>query len=297
MEGESITGLVTPEVEAYIERHHLYQGQQSSARTTLQLSDPRLLVVADERNPKALSVREDLKEFEDVENPNLIVSLGGDGTMFRTVHREWRRRLPFLGLNMGHLGFLINRVAEEGISYEFFRQGFEVLCSPLLRVEVTKGDDSQEVALAVNDAWMQVEPGKTGLFELMVTNKDGVAHMRRIVGDGLLVATAAGSSAYAYAMGAERVPIGTEVLVVVGSNIFSPPQWRRGVNVPLDSIVEIRNTDDSGWRKTLGFADNISFGEVKAMRIGVSRIAAAELVFLTGHEERRRVLLNQFPKT
>ena len=39
---------------------------------------------------------------------NLIVVIGGDGTMLHAIREHWRSRLPFLGVNAGHLGFLLN---------------------------------------------------------------------------------------------------------------------------------------------------------------------------------------------
>ena len=48
--------------------------------------------------------------FADVvlEDPNRILVIGGDGVMLHAIRKYWRMRLPFFGINTGHLGFLLN---------------------------------------------------------------------------------------------------------------------------------------------------------------------------------------------
>jgi NAD kinase len=66
---------------------------------------------------------------------------------------------------------------------------------------------------------------------------NGVTRFPRLMADGVLAATAAGSTAYARAMGAKPIPIGTDLLVLAGSNVFDPPHWRQGANLPTTAVI------------------------------------------------------------
>lgn len=285
-----LENLATPEARDYIVRHGLYRGISERA-TKVSIPDPRLLIVANSYNGEALALAERLVSLENRPHPNLIVSIGGDGTMLHAIKDNWRLRLPFFGVNTGHLGFLLNDVKRE-IDDEFFKQEFVGRSSPLLHVRTEHPDGSAKERLAFNDAWAQPAPGKTGWFEVRI---DDEPRIPRLMGDGVLVSTAAGSTAYARAMGANPLPLGTDLLIVVGSNVAEPLHWRTGANLPIESVVEFRSADKTGYRKIYGFVDGESVGEITSMRIRKSFIAAAELAFLYDHDIRRKVALTQFP--
>ncbi|MDP3769989.1 MAG: NAD(+)/NADH kinase [Candidatus Sungbacteria bacterium] len=289
---ESISGLVMPEVEKHIERYNLYRGHRRSSAASFKLDSPRLLIVADPRNPDAMALKEKWKDLENEAHPNLIVSIGGDGNMFRTVRAHWRKRLPFMGINRGHLGYLLNDVARDVSPHDLFSQQLEIIFAPLLYTEMTGLNGQRHSEVAFNDAYVLVERGKTGWFEIMVDNE---IRTQKLEADGVLVATPAGSTAYARSMGASPVTLGAEELVVVGSNVSKPHIWRNGANVSDSSVIRVRTLDESHWRGIAGFADNVSFGDVTEMTVRKSKIAAVELVFLPGHEKRRRLLFNPFP--
>src|SRR5262249_3283532 len=85
-------------VDAYIRRYRLFTDTPSPRETRITLDGPRLMIVADEHNPKARELAERFRPHESRE-PTLILVLGGDGAMLAAIREHWRRRLPFLGLN------------------------------------------------------------------------------------------------------------------------------------------------------------------------------------------------------
>jgi NAD kinase len=286
----SLDGLVVPAVAEYIERNHLYRGGVGSHRSRLAIADPRPLFIVDKRRKEAVALAEKLCPRYDEKDPNLIVTLGGDGTLFHAVEDHWPLRLPFLPVHMGTHGYLLNDVKSE-INDAFFRQEFTTLRSPMLHVEAVGRDGIVREHLAFNDAWMQVEMGKAGWSKVSV---NGVVRFPRLMADGVLAATAAGSTAYARAMGAKPIPIGTDLLVLAGSNVFDPPHWRQGANLPTDSVIELSNADPTGYRKLYGFADGHPLGEVISMRIRTSRIAAPEIAYLRYEDIAEKVAAAQF---
>ena len=282
---QGIGELVVPEVDGYIRRHRLYQGVVSPRQTSFRLDRLRYLVVADEQNSESRAVAERL-EAHNHEEPELIVVVGGDGTMLRAIRQHWRRRVPFFGINTGHLGFLLNDSRQADPN----EQDLVLYHLPLLWVEVESLEGQRTGALAFNDAWVERATGQTAWLKLLVNDLERI---EKLVADGVLVATAAGSTSYARAMGATPLPLYTAALLLVGSNVLHPPQWRPVV-LPFDSRIEVR-THDPVTRPLEAFIDGIPQGDVQALHARVSNTAAVELAFLPNHDPSLKLAKLQFP--
>lgn len=294
-EHKSIIGLVSPEIETYIGQFGLYREYKKHDRIFVNISEPRIIFFVNQHSEEARRLYQEVRHLENQENPNLVVTIGGDGIMTHAIRAHWRRRVPFLGINAGHEGFLLNeRVGH--LTADFFKQEFVLRSSPLLHVRAVGDDGGVQEIMAVNDAWMQVEPGNTGWFELYVDGRRKFSEIDPVEGDGVLVATAAGSTAYARTMGATPMHYSEDKLVLVGSHIIKPFSWKQGTHLHNDDAeVRIVNADKSGWRKLFGFADNLKLGQVNEMQIRLSRIASAHLLF-TPQSDREKIDKYRFPK-
>ncbi len=316
---QPIDGLVTPEVAAYIERHRLYRGGPTAQSMQLRLDEARVLVFGDPRSNEAQSLAETYRRWQH-DDPNVVLVIGGDGTMLHAIREHWRLRLPFYGINTGHMGFLLNdrptchserseesraaealrsaqgdsghseRSEESGEAPDFAHTDLVVAHMPLLYVETEDIAGQRRTALAFNDAWVERETGQTAWIEVKV---NGEVRLPKLVSDGALVATAAGSTAYAHAMGATPVPLGSPVLTLVGSNVLRPHQWRPAV-LPLSAEIELRSLDPAK-RPLHGYIDGVSQGLVRWLRARVSHIAAAELLFHPQHDPAVKLARIQFP--
>ncbi len=282
---QPLAELVVSEVDAYIRRHRLYQGVASPRQTKFRLTQQRYLVVSNERNAETRAVTDRLAAHSH-EDPELIVVVGGDGTMLRAIRQHWRRRVPFFGVNTGHLGFLLNDSPQADPN----GQDLVLYHLPLLRVEVESLGGRRTGSLAFNDAWVERATGQTAWLRLLVNDQERI---EKLVADGVLVATAAGSTSYARAMGATPLPLYTAALLLVGSNVLHPPQWRPVV-LPVDSRVEVR-THDPVKRPLKAFIDGIHQGDVQAIHARVSNVAAVELAFLPNHDPSFKLAKLQFP--
>jgi NAD+ kinase len=282
---KSIEGMVLPRVERYIASHKLYRGTKPPRSTTLQLDDPRIMVIADPNNPLAMKLAEKFPVLEP-EDPNLIVVIGGDGTMLRSIREHWRLRLPFYGINAGHIGFLLN----DRQRTDFVRHCLVVQQLPLLRVETVNAYGEHHASLAFNDAWVERNTGQSAWIEVRV---DGQVRVPRLVGDGALVATAAGSGSYARAMGATPLPFDTPAVMLVGSNVLKPAFWKPVV-LPMDATIDFINLDPQK-RPLRAFLDGRPEDDVISMRVSVSNIAAVELAFDSDLNPAEKLAQIQFP--
>lgn len=287
---EPVEGMVPPEILAYIQRYGLYRGSVPSRATRGSLGEPRLLIMADERNPRAVAFAREFRNFEQPDNPNCIMVIGGDGSMLHAIQQHWRRRLPFFGVNAGHLGFLLNDPAEV-LEHPFPPPELTMRQMPLLHVEVQRPDGAWHTGLSFNDAWVERATGQSAWLEVTI---GGQTRIPKLVCDGMLVATAAGSTAYARSMGATPLLADTPAWIVVGSNVGQPPLWKSAL-LSLDSTVEVRNLHREK-RPVNAYLHGVSQGEVVAMRARISRVACVELAFLPQHDMAEKIARIQFPE-
>ncbi|MDP9339568.1 MAG: NAD(+)/NADH kinase [Acidobacteriota bacterium] len=286
---EPFAHMVTPDIAAYIERYGLYRGRIPSRETRFALQTPRLLVFGDERNPRAVEVMKSLERWVDYKDPNCVVVVGGDGTMLRAIRKHWRRRLPFFGINTGHLGFLLNRAADHSTGK--FEPGEMTLYQlPMLYVEMDGVDGVTRDALAFNDAWIERATSQCAKIEVHVNEK---LRIQKLIADGLLVSTAAGSTAYARSMGASPLLVDTPGWLLVGSNVINPPGWKSAL-LAMDASAEFI-VENTAKRPVSAFVGGEAYGEVTRMRVRMSRIAAVELAFGAQHDIAEKIASIQFP--
>jgi NAD kinase len=208
--------------------------------------------------------------------------------MLHAIREHWRKRVPFYGINTGHLGFLLNNNADATDvpgGADFWKRDLLVFQLPLLHVESTSLSGQVTTRHAFNDAWVERASGQTAWVQLKV---NGEVRLAKVVADGMLVGTAAGSTSYARAMGGAPIPFDTPVLQLVGSNVLSPGYWR-SATLPIESVVEM-TTLDPQKRPLQAYVDGVSQGEVSSMRVRVSNTAAAELAFVPPYDPTTKLL-------
>jgi NAD kinase len=286
-QGEPVRGQLVDAVESYIRRHGLFRDVPLSETICARPEAPQFHFHVDEMNPTSRDYAERWKQYES-DNPKMIVSIGGDGTMLRAIRKHWRDRLPFIGINTGGLGFLLS--GRELV--EFWHEDLLVYHLPLLRVKMEFHSGAVAESYAFNDAWVERATGQTAWVRVSV---NGTERVPRLIADGVLVSTAAGSNSYARAMGATPVPLSTDVLTLVGSNVLKPVFWKPVV-LPLDSEIVLECVD-CVRRPLQGYIDGEAFAEpVRRMSIRVSRTAAVELAFTKEQDPVKKLGFVQFPK-
>jgi NAD+ kinase len=333
-EGEDIDDLVPEAVAADIRRRGLYRSIEPRAQTRLRLSSSaKVFISKDDRNPRAHALAERLRPFvtTDLTEASAIVVIGGDGSMLHAIQTHWRRRLPFLGINAGHIGFLLNDAktalpewpiaaaagaggASAGALGAAFGDAGSSLAAatssllfsaaerlltaelvvhhlPMLHVELLGKDGRWTSGLTFNDAWVERSSGQSAWVEITV---DGRVRLEKLVCDGVLVSTAAGSTAYARSMGASPLLADTPAWLLVGSNVMDPIRWKSAL-LAKNSVVEVRSLHVDK-RPLAGFLHGVSMGEVTMLRARLSRAASAELCFLGLNDLTEKIARVQFPR-
>lgn len=173
--------------------------------------------------------------------PALVVALGGDGTILKAVHLLGEVEVPILGVNLGHLGFLSGTTAQDmrGAIESALAGECRVERRTTLEAHVMMGGREVGRYRALNEvALMRGTSGRVVRIALSV-NDTAVAAMDC---DGVIVATATGSTAYALSAGGPIVSPELECLVIVP---VAPHSLGRGsiVAAPAD-VIEISLPDE-----------------------------------------------------
>ncbi|MFI6319209.1 NAD(+)/NADH kinase [Nonomuraea sp. NPDC050556] len=175
-----------------------------------------------------------------VKRADLLVSLGGDGTMLRTMRLIAGRPTPVLGVNLGRLGFLAEIDVSELPDTLSAIDKHQYTVEPRMAVKTRLGDDSDEV-IAFNDIALARIPGE-GMAAVRITP---AGHpFVSYAADAVIVATSTGSTAYAFSAGGPLVSPRVEAILVVPAAAHSA--FNRALVLPADEEVVLEVLPTSG---------------------------------------------------
>jgi NAD+ kinase len=169
---------------------------------------------------------------------DLLVSLGGDGTMLRAMRLADGQRYPVLGVNLGKLGFLAEVDVPDLASALSAIDNHEFTTEPRLAVDAVIGD---QVITAFNDIAFVRSPGqKTAAISVSASGRRFVSY----AADAIVVATPTGSTAYSFSAGGPIVSPAVEALLVTPAAPHSA--YNRGLVVSVDDQLTLDILPDSG---------------------------------------------------
>ena len=147
---------------------------------------------------------------ENLENAKLLVSLGGDGTILHLAPLIMRYEVPLVGVNLGHKGFLTEL---DGASVELLRKAaageYEIVPRMMLDVEIRRGENILYADTGLNEAVV------SGILQNVHLTACGDG--QRILacsGDGLIVSSATGSTAYSMSAGGPLLEPSAEAIIL-----------------------------------------------------------------------------------
>jgi len=151
---------------------------------------------------------------EQVAQADLVIAVGGDGTMLYASSLTRENDIPLLGINRGRLGFLADVTTDDMLpSVDHILAGnYTVESRLMLSADLQRANGEVVTAIAFNDVVLQrSETGRMVDFETSVAGQFVNTHS----GDGIIVATPTGSTAYALSCGGPIVEPHLDAMVVV----------------------------------------------------------------------------------
>jgi NAD+ kinase len=206
--------------------------------------------------PPDLVVR--IPEDRIADEADLVIAIGGDGTLLYAARLVADRGVPLIGINRGRLGFLTDVLPKDMLAS--VDAALEGRCArddrSLLEARLIAADGSVKTALALNDVVLQKwETGRMLDFETWIDGEYVNSHG----GDGLVVASATGSTAYALSCGGPIVSPHLDVLVL--APICPHTLSDRPIVVSGRSVIAIQLIDRPDARAQVT-CDGVSLGEL-----------------------------------
>lgn len=173
------------------------------------------------------------------ENTELIICIGGDGSFLRTMNKFNFPSIPTMVINTGTLGFLaeidpeqIDNFIKEYMNNEFFIQEANILNANVFTKDFCKG------ITAINEVVIKNIESRTVHLDLSVND----IKMQRFSGDGMLISTPVGSTAYNYSAGGSIVDPSLELFQLTPISPMNTKVYRSftsSIILPIDSVITI----------------------------------------------------------
>jgi NAD+ kinase len=221
------------------------------------------------------------------QDADVIVALGGDGFMLRTLHDTQDLSAPVYGMNRGTVGFLMNTDEEDDL-VERLGAAEETVINPLSMRAMDRTGKLHE-ALAINEVSLLRAGPQAARLKITV---DGRVRLDELVCDGALVATPAGSTAYNYSAHGPILPIGADVLALTAIAAFRPRRWR-GALLPKTALVRF-DVVDPDKRPVMADADSTSIANIDWVEIHSEPDVRHQMLFDPGHGLEERLISEQF---
>jgi len=240
--------------------------------------------------PEAQEARARLaKRFGDTppQDADIIVALGGDGLMLQTLHAHMTSGKPIYGMHRGTVGFLMNDFAEDDLPARLARAE-TTLIHPLLMCARDAAGNHHE-SHAINEVSLFRQTYQTAWLRILI---DGKERLARLIGDGVMVATPAGSTAYNLSAQGPIIPINAPLLALTPISPFRPRRWH-GALLPDTARVQI-DVLEADKRPVAAVADHDEVRAVHSVEVVMDRSISIPMLFDPGHSLDERILREQF---
>ncbi len=221
------------------------------------------------------------------EEASHIIVLGGDGTMLKAMHQFLGSSKKLYGINCGTIGFMMN-------PYEFHdletleKNTHDVALTPL-KMTAQDVSGNQHEAHAINEVYLYRETHQAAHIEIKVGTQ---VEMEKLIADGVLVATPAGSTAYNYSARGPILPLSSNLLALTPLNPFRPRQWH-GALISHTKHVQFHVLTPEK-RPVSAVADNIEIRDVAHVTVSEDPTKAIHLLYHNQANLEEKILDEQF---
>jgi NAD+ kinase len=223
----------------------------------------------------------------DANDADVIVAVGGDGLMLKTLHDYMRSGKPIYGMHRGTVGFLMNEFSAHDL-HARLAASRETRIHPLL-MRATDVHGAVHIHHAINEVALFRQTHQAARLRILIDERE---RMAELVADGIMVATPAGSTAYNLSAQGPILPINAELLALTPISAFRPRRWR-GALLPNTAIVVIEVLEGDK-RPVAAVADHDEARDVRRVEIISDKSISMRMLFDAGHSLEERILSEQF---
>jgi|TARA_B100001996_G_C18539673_1_gene546428 NAD+ kinase len=240
-----------------------------------------------EKNIEAKKLLENKYGIYSPEEADIIVALGGDGFVLKSLHQFLKLSKPIYGMNFGSVGFLMNRYDLNNLE-ERIEKAQLLKLKPLIMKTINP--TGQEIkALGINEVSIRREKYQAAKLKIEI---DGVIRMEEVVCDGIIISTAVGSTGYNYSASGPIIPLEGNVISLTAVSSYKPRHWKGGLLFEK-SKIKITNINPSK-RPVVAHADHIEAKDIISAEIEVANNMTIPLLLDNNNTIEDRVYSEMF---
>jgi len=248
------------------------------------------LIISD-TNSKSLKIKKQIIKIinkEKIKKSNLIIVIGGDGFMLKTLKKNKKSKKLFYGINSGNYGFLMNKFSNK-FSIKNLSKTKTVNISPLEMSVITKNNVRK--CIAINEVSILRQSRQAANLSIKNNSKNII---KKLVSDGILISTPAGSTAYNLSVHGPILSLNSKKISIAPISAFRPRRWA-GKIVSDKSNVVITNLNPKK-RPISAVADNIEVRNAKKITIKVLTKVKFNLLYDKNSSLQKKIKLEQLRK-
>jgi NAD+ kinase len=244
------------------------------------------LIISDTNN-KSLKIKKFLTKklkINQIKKSNLVIVIGGDGFMLKTLKKNKNPSNLFYGINSGNYGFLMNRFFENNIIKNLTKAKM-IIISPLEMVV------NKKKYLAINEVSILRQSRQAASISIKSNSKYII---KKLVSDGVLVSTPAGSTAYNMSVHGPILSLNSKKISVAPISPFRPRRWKGKVLADKANIL-IKNLNFLK-RPISAVADNIEIRNAKSISIKMNHKIKFKLLYDRNRSLQNKIKVEQLKK-
>jgi NAD+ kinase len=244
------------------------------------------LIISD-TNKKSLKIKKFLTKklkINQIKKSNLVIVIGGDGFMLKTLKKNKNPSNLFYGINSGNYGFLMNRFFENNIIKNLTKAKM-IIISPLEMVV------NKKKYLAINEVSILRQSRQAASISIKSNSKYII---KKLVSDGVLVSTPAGSTAYNMSVHGPILSLNSKKISVAPISPFRPRRWKGKVLADKTNVL-IKNLNFLK-RPISAVADNIEIRNAKSISIKMNHKIKFKLLYDRNRSLQNKIKVEQLKK-
>ena len=251
------------------------------------MSKPQII---SDTNKKSLRIKSFINnKLSKIKLKNVNIVIGGDGFMLKTLKRNKHSSKFFYGVNSGDYGFLMNKFSSKTIIKNINKANL-ITISPL-EMKVTNKQGSKKKYLAVNEVSILRQSRQAASVLIKVGSK---LIMKRLISDGVLVSTPAGSTAYNLSVRGPILSLNSKKLSIAPISPFRPRRWN-GKIINESHKVLIKNLNINK-RPISAVADNIEVRNAKIIDVKINKKIKFKLLYDKNRGLQKKIKIEQLRK-
>ena len=248
--------------------------------------------IISDQNKQSLKIKLLLKakiEKHNFKKENLLIVIGGDGFMLQTLKKYKDLSKKVYGINSGNYGFLMNKFSLKNIIKNLSKAKI-VTIFPLEMIIKNKKNQIKK-SIAINEVSVLRQSRQAASLSIKQGSKQII---KKLVSDGVLVSTPAGSTAYNLSVYGPILSLNSQKLSIAPISPFRPRRWK-GKIVNDNIKINIKNLNPKK-RPISAVADNIEFRNVISLSIKINKKITFDLLYDKNRSLQKKIKLEQIKK-